>query len=65
MLKRIVDTDNFGGDYPDERFLPIPNLTEKDAKIVADIINKAAGENSSRYWRVVDLDYKLKPGFEP
>lgn len=65
MLKRIVDTDNFGRDYPDERFLPIPNLPKEDARIVANIINKAAGENSSRYWEVVDLDYELKPGFEP
>lgn len=65
MKKRIVDTDNFGGDYPNEKFLPIPDLTEEDAKTIARIINAAAGENCSRYWKVVDLDYKLKPGFEP
>lgn len=32
MLKRIVDTDNFGRDYSNEMFLPIPNLTKKRCK---------------------------------
>lgn len=65
MKKRIVETDNFGGDYPNESFLPIPPMPEEDAKIVADLINKAAGQHATRYWKVVDLDYKLAPAFEP
>jgi len=65
MLKRIVETDNYGRDYPDESFLPVPAMPEKRAKLVAKLINTAAGPNASRYWKVVDLNYKLQPGFEP
>lgn len=65
MRKRIVETDSFNGDYPDEKFLPIPPLNEKDAEIIVNIINDSVGDYNPRYWKVVDLDYKLQPGFEP
>lgn len=61
----IVETDNFGGDYPDERFLLGFPILSDEAQVVADIINRNAGENSRRYWKVVDPGYKLRPGFEP
>lgn len=60
----IVDTDNFGGDYPNEKFVLFPML-EEDAKIIAAAINKAAGPHSNRYWKVVSHNYKLQPRFEP
>jgi hypothetical protein len=63
--KMIVETDNYGGDYPDESFVlafPVDNDT---AKSIADSINKYVGERSRRYWKVVDYGYKLQPGFEP
>ena len=63
-MKRIVDTDNFGGDYPDEKFLLWP-LTEDTAKRIAAALNAEVGPDSTRYYRVVDMDYKLQPGFEP
>ena len=63
---RIIETDNFGGDYPDEKFLSLPNMTRIQAHAVADAINAAcSGNTASRYWCVVDVDYKLQPGFEP
>lgn len=65
MRKRIVETDNFGRDYPDETFVPIPAMSEEDAKVVADIINRSAGPQSFRFWKVVDTDYELAPAFEP
>jgi hypothetical protein len=65
MMKRIVETDSFGRDYPNEKWLQIPPLCEHQAKVLADIINGAAGEDSDRYWKVVDLDYELSPAFEP
>ena len=65
MKRKIVETDNLGRDYPNESFLPVPAMDEKDAVEVARIINLAAGPNSQRYWKVVDLDYKLAPVFEP
>lgn len=64
-LKRIVETDNFGGDYPDEKFLPIPPVDEASARVIAYEINKATGESKPRFWKVVDVDYVLQPGFEP
>lgn len=64
MLYRIIDTDNFAGDYPDEHFWFWPMVKEK-AQNICDAINAAAGDNSSRYWKVVPYDYKLAPGFEP
>lgn len=61
---RIIDTDNFGGDYPDEKFhfwcMPADKATR-----ICDAINDAAGLNASRYWMVVEDDYVLQPGFEP
>ena len=63
-MSRIVETDNFGGDYPDEKFLLWP-MPEKYAQRIADALNESGGENATRYYKVVDDDYKLQPGFEP
>ena len=63
-MARIVETDNFGGDYPDEKFLLWP-MKEYLAQKIADTINEAAGSNATRYWKVVPNDYELQPGFEP
>lgn len=63
-LKRIVETDNFGGDYPDEKFLLFP-MDEPTCRTIADAVNNYVGEHNSRYWKVVDYDYVLQPGFEP
>jgi hypothetical protein len=64
-MARIVNTDNFGGDYPDERFLNIPNVTKEHAIKIAAAINGAHHPEARRYWKVVDNDYELQPGFEP
>ncbi len=64
---RLVDTDNFNGDYPDEKFyshLPI-ELTVDDAETIARIVNSYSGTGSPRYCKIVQNDYKLQPGFEP
>ena len=64
-LTKVVNTDNFDGDYPDEKFLNIPNMPKEYSKRVADVLNEYAGPHSSRYWKVVPVDYILKGGFEP
>jgi hypothetical protein len=61
---RIVDTDNFGGDYPDEHFHLFP-VSEEHAQRICKIINDALGDFSTRYYKVVPNDYKLEPGFTP
>lgn len=64
---RIVETDNFGGDYPDERFLDLPVLNEHVANQICQLINTDVnnGITHPRYWKVVPMDYVLIPGFQP
>ena len=61
----IVETDNYGRDYPNEKFVNLPRMSESHAEAVAAAINKGFGEHCDRYWLVVPNDYKLVPGFEP
>ncbi len=66
MGYKIVETDNFGGDYPDEKFVTLPVMTKEKAEAIADVINKnLSGAHCDRYWTVVKDDYTLSPGFEP
>lgn len=71
---KVVETDNFGRDYPDERFLSAVNsdgrvsvlaLNEEEAGRIAEALNGRGGNMSPRYWKVVSDDYELQPGFEP
>lgn len=67
-MARIVETDNFGRDDPDESFLAIPNLPVSAAERICEILNDAMNPNGhahDRYWKAVTVDYKLVPGFEP
>lgn len=64
-MPRIVETDNFDGDYPDEKFVSLPHMTKEHATAVVDAINAGFGDLSPRYWKVVENDYVLQPGFEP
>ena len=62
---RVVNTDNFGGDYPDEKFIGTKDMSLEEAKKLADDMNDIAGPNASRFYKVVNDDYVLQPGFEP
>lgn len=64
---KIVQTDNFGGDYPNEKFVEgLPHFSNREsAEVVAKAINSVTPENYNRYWMVVKMPYKLVPGFEP
>lgn len=61
----VYDTDNFSGDYPNEKWVIQPYVKESTAKAIATLLNNDAGEDSPRYYCVGDRDYKLQPGFEP
>ena len=64
MTYRIVDTDNFGGDYPNEKFVGGVFARKENAQRRADRLNGGSDLNP-RYFKVVELPYKLQPGFEP
>jgi hypothetical protein len=67
-MSRIVNSDNFDGDYPDESFLDLPQMPAAACKVICDEINNAVNTPRGwhpRYWKVVDDDYVLQPGFEP
>jgi hypothetical protein len=63
---KLIHTDNFNGDYPDEKFVTGLNslLTRNQLQDIADICN-SGDPNKPRYWKVVPDDYVLQPGFEP
>lgn len=63
---RIIHTDNFNGDYPDEKFVEeLPWMDEQMAKTICKAINSTLPENAPRYYQVVEDGYELQPGFEP
>lgn len=63
---RVVETDNFDGDYPEERFVGPSFRSREIANKVADLINgDAGGPQARRFWKVESEDYKLAPGFKP
>ncbi len=62
---RLVETDNFGDDFPNESFVNLPRMSQVDAHAIAGMINKAVGPNHPRFWKVVDSTYVLHPGFSP
>lgn len=64
-MAKIVETDNFGGDYPDEKFLNLPPLPAERCQAIAEAINASMPPMSPRYWKVVANEYELLPGFEP
>lgn len=65
---KIIHTDNFGGDYPDEKFVEgLPSMTWAQAMKISTAINETLNPDGrgSRYWKVVPQDYVLVGGFEP
>lgn len=61
---RVIDTDNFGRDYPNERFVAI-GMSNLLAHKLAETLN-AGPADSPRFYRVVEhieIEYELIPGF--
>ena len=65
MRYRIVETDNFGGDYPDEKFVNVHPVNRRHAEAIAAAINSGYSEFHNRHYKVVEDTYTLVPGFEP
>lgn len=61
---RIIETDNYGGDYPNESFHG-PSIRDGErAQKIADLMNEEGGDRSARWYRVVPAEYRLSPGQE-
>lgn len=63
---RLVDTNNFGGDYPDEKWACIGTFNmESKANTVREAMARMLDydEHCSRHLKVVELPYKLVGGF--
>ncbi len=58
---KIIDTDNFGRDYPDEKVIA-ENVQQPYADRMCAALNQGGGD---RYYRVVEDDYILQPGLTP
>ena len=65
----VVDTDNFGGNYPNEKYLSItdsegntrPRLVRKEeAEKVAEVINSLSSKNAPRWYKVELLNIGKK-----
>lgn len=68
MAYKILETDNFDGDYPNEGFVNLPPIANRDnAERICNVINEVLCWHVGfpRYWKVVDEHYELQPGFEP
>lgn len=62
---QVVNTDNFGSDYPNEKFVGEPYESKQAAEDEAKRLNGPFPDYATRYHKVVQLPYTLKPGFEP
>jgi len=63
---KIIETDNFGGDYPNEKFVNVPHMNLDQCFELCTLLNKLfSGEQARRVWQTVPDDYKLQPRFEP
>jgi hypothetical protein len=61
---RIIDTDNYSSDYPNEHFW-FGIFSPEHAKVVCEGLNKTKPLGDARYFQIVSDDYVLQPGFEP
>lgn len=62
---KIIDTDNFGGDTPNEKVIAEGIKNTQHATVMCKALNDEAGKYSRRFYKVVEDDYVLRPGFEP
>ena len=62
---RVVNTDNFGRDYANEKFVGPEFDLRCDAQAYCNTLNEKCGDYSQRYHKVVKLPYTLDPAFEP
>jgi hypothetical protein len=64
----LVDACNFDSDHPDERYVALGIRSKEVAEIMAKALNdhpRYGGPGASRFVKVEEASYALKPGFTP
>jgi hypothetical protein len=73
----VIETDNFAGDYPDEKALAWADskgnthrcqFTQNEAEMIEKVLNdsRVVGDpHAKRYHRGTLFEHELQPGFEP
>lgn len=60
---RVINSDNYGSDFPDEVFVSgVPPMDKEQATYLASLLNSFTGEQSPRHYCVVPDTYKLVGG---
>lgn len=63
---KIVNTDKHGSDYPNEKLVAKGIACKPYADVMCKALNdKFSGDYADRYYKVVEDNYKLIPGFGP
>jgi len=63
---KIIDTDNFGDDYPDEKLIADNIQSWAHADAMCQALNaKFSGKRARRCYEIKPASYVLLPGFEP
>lgn len=58
-MAKVIETDNFGHDYPNE-VLVVSGMSTEAAIKIAEIINaERCGRNGPRFWKVEPESYVL------
>jgi len=62
---KIVETDNYGSDYLNEKFVNLPSMCEEHANKICKAINDCLCPDgiASRFWSVASNNYQLIKGF--
>ncbi len=74
-IYRILETDNYGSDYPNEYFIsfidsegnsyPLEFNCKEEAQVIANAFNQIRYNGNNRFFKEVEKNYKLTGSFEP
>lgn len=75
-MYKIIETDNYDGDYPNESHLTLEDTEGQalvlifnkveDAAVVCKALNQVrTTDHGPRCFCVVDIAYRIQPGFQP
>lgn len=63
---KIIETDNLGRDYPDEKVVADNIPYQRFAEIMCEaLVSHLCNDRAARWYKVVEDNYELQGGFEP